>query len=142
MKKTATGVFSKSPAATAVLVEELHDTFEAALCNREHDAWDACVQKHVDANAAAPFWLLHHFGLKPLFAAFHRIRLLEKRLADLEGSAVKFAGTFEAGRNYARNSLVIRKGSSWVALRQTGEDPAAPGCTSWALAAARGKDAR
>ena len=71
-----------------------------------------------------------------------RIKLLEQQLREIEGKGIAFEGTYAPGRVYRRGSVVVRKGSSLVALEPTSQDPAdaTPADKSWALLAARGRD--
>lgn len=67
--------------------------------------------------------------------------LLEKRVADLEQSGIKFCGVHQRALDYARGSVVISGGSSWVAVKA---NPAGvPGDSpDWALMARAGRDGR
>ena len=65
---------------------------------------------------------------------------LAQRLEAIEARGIKFMGTYQRAIDYTRGSVVVSKGSSWIALKPTSDEPGAS--DTWALMAKAGKDAR
>lgn len=137
-------------ATAEALADEFAAAYQSAIESNDLDAWSALMERiGPQKEFLAHDGVLDSCVFRLLFAMNHKNRqrnilidALERRVAALEGDALKFAGTFAAGDSYPRGAVVVRKGSSFVALRETGEDPAAPGCASWALMAQKGRDGR
>jgi hypothetical protein len=67
------------------------------------------------------------------FAAF------EKRVAAIEQrGAFRYAGTYEAERQYSPGEFVTHDGSMWHCERSTKQKPGT--CADWTLAVKRGRD--
>lgn len=66
---------------------------------------------------------------------------LLKRIDALEATGIKFCGTHQRAMEYARGSVVVHNGSSWVAVKDMPDGP--PGDTAdWALMARAGRDGK
>ncbi|TCK31233.1 hypothetical protein EV667_1339 [Ancylobacter aquaticus] len=74
--------------------------------------------------------------------ALDRIDALEKRLAEVEASGLRFLGVWQRAVDYRRGSVVTSEGSSWVALKATSPAEKPGDCDAWALVAQRGRDGR
>jgi hypothetical protein len=62
---------------------------------------------------------------------------LQRRIAELEDSQLKFFGVHEEGRKYPRGSLVQRDGSLWLALHPTDLKPGTAD-SGWKLTVKKG----
>jgi hypothetical protein len=67
----------------------------------------------------------------------NEIAEIERRVAELERSRVKYHGVHEHGVLYPEGSMVTRAGSLWYATKETREAPG-EGATAWTLAVKRG----
>ena len=68
------------------------------------------------------------------------LRFLVDRIEQLEKVPLKFTGTYEIGRVYAKNELVVHHGSLWIALKENQQAPGAG--DGWQLCCKRGQDGR
>lgn len=72
---------------------------------------------------------------------------LHRRIQALEAQGtIVFAGTYDPAKSYKRGSVVVRRGSSWVCLKDGNtDDPGRspqPNPPTWALMAQRGADGK
>jgi hypothetical protein len=65
------------------------------------------------------------------------IGTLRKEIGEVEAKQLRFYGVHEAGRSYAANSMVVKRGGLWVALTATGTVPGTD--DSWQLAVKSGE---
>ncbi|RWA73418.1 MAG: hypothetical protein EOQ28_14845 [Mesorhizobium sp.] len=72
-----------------------------------------------------------------------RCAAIEQRLAEMEASGVKYAGTYQRASSYKRGSVVSHHGSSWVAIKDVAEGIAPiEGHDAWQLMVKRGRDGK
>jgi hypothetical protein len=121
---------------------DLIKAFKAASQTGDLKPWQSVTGK-MTMHASTPFYVVDALLARPLFSALASIRRLETRLAAVEGNGIKFMGAYEPGKLYRRGAVIVRKGSSWIALQDTGDDPGQPTPSkAWALMAQKGRDAR
>lgn len=100
-----------------------------------HDALVSCIrfaladQKRTDA-------ILQMLGM----ARAERFAGIERRLAELERSPLRYDGPHETGKSYTRGTFVTARGSLWHCDTDTAERPGES--DAWTLAVKRGQDGR
>lgn len=73
-------------------------------------------------------------------ARAERFAAIERRLAELERSPLRYDGPHETGKSYTRGTFVTARGSLWRCDTDTAERPGES--DAWTLAVKRGQDGR
>jgi hypothetical protein len=122
---------------------DMCEGLQRAIETGDEGAWGEVVLRYFDGGAKVPPYVAD-ISIRFLVAAFSRIRALERRLKQVECRGISFHGAWEAGKTYRRGEVVVRRGSSFVALRDATDDPgvALQNPPTWALLAQRGKDGK
>ena len=132
---------ASSSADAEAAAEALVSAWETAMTTGDAAAWDAAVERH--QNEPITLGFLNGLVLSVLIGINQRnrernVRLdaLEARLTGLEGKqsrpGVKWMGVHSVGSAYSEGALVTRKGSLWLALRDTTSVPGTS-ADSWKL---------
>jgi hypothetical protein len=127
---------------TETIATEIAAGLDLAIERGDIEVWRDVVTKHFGTSGVPPYFTT--VAIEFLIAAFARIRALEQRLKQVECRGISFLGAWEAGKTYRRGEVVVRRGSSFVALRDATDDPgvALQNPPTWALLAQRGKDGK
>lgn len=151
----------KADGAEAALSRLREKDFAEALDDAAYDAgyarFRSVWQGRIDKAAGKPeslqstvvFFLTLIFADEKMTDAVHRMldaaraerfAAIERRLAELERSPLRYDGPHETGKSYTRGTFVTARGSLWHCDTDTAERPGES--DAWTLAVKRGQDGR
>lgn len=123
------------------------------------EAWQGCIDKAAGKREALQYTkdvhsmfmscITHLFAEMKNSEAIYRmagaaraarVAAIERRLAELERSPLRYDGPHETGKSYTRGTFVTARGSLWHCDTDTAERPGES--DAWTLAVKRGQDGR